>query len=386
MLVFIADWLRENYESLSFLRVFQFITVRAMLAIIGAFILSLLIGGPLIRLLKRLNVGQQIRKSEGKDARDLSEMHGGKSDTPTMGGLMIVFAIVGSTLLLCRLDTPAVWLMLWALIGFGAIGFLDDYLTLKYRNHQGLRPWQKLALEALFAAVFAAYLLVDDMGLIYEVLNAKEEVVLSESGYGFLCVPFFKYAYPAIGWMLIPFVIIVFCSSSNAVNMTDGLDGLAIGIMIIVALAFALITYLLGRIDFAHYLILPYAPQAGEISVIVCAVIGAGLGFLWFNSHPAEIFMGDTGSLALGGILSATAVLVKQEFLLVIIGGIFVIEALSVVIQVSSYKLRGKRVFRMAPLHHHFERGGLPESKIIIRFWIMAILFVLIGLGTLKLR
>ncbi|MBN1515131.1 phospho-N-acetylmuramoyl-pentapeptide-transferase [Candidatus Sumerlaeota bacterium] len=383
MIYHLAGLLKSVFPTLGFLRILEYITVRSAAALFTAFVLSLLMGPWLIEALKRLKAGQPIRKTVGENVRDLSEMHGGKSGTPTMGGVMILLSILISALLFCDLTSPMAWLIMLMTIGFGAIGFSDDYLKLRLRNSRGLPGKYKLLAQAALGAILAVFLLWQPMGLSYNIAQQSG----AEFSYANLIVPLVKQWSPSLGAFFVPFVILVLCSTSNAVNLTDGLDGLAIGCTVIGAMAFMVITYLLGRADYSVYLNFPYVPQGGELTIVLGAMIGAGLGFLWFNSHPAEIFMGDTGSLALGGVLGSVAVIIKQELLLVVIGGIFVIEALSVLLQVGSFKLRGgKRIFRMAPIHHHFERGGLHESKIIIRFWIVAILLALIGIASLKLR
>jgi phospho-N-acetylmuramoyl-pentapeptide-transferase len=311
-------------------------------------------------------------------------MHEGKKGTPTMGGVLILISVLIPALLWCNLANLMVWIVLGVSIVFCAIGFLDDYLKVTKRDAGGLASrWKFLATIAISA--LAGWLLMT---------YGRASYAWFEGGIGYgpiigfdhLAFPFFKEWYPQLGWLFLAWVVLVLTASSHAVNLTDGLDGLCIGITTIVAIAFALIAYLVSNRIYASHLMIPHVPQADEVVVLMGAVVGACLGFLWFNSYPAEIFMGDTGSLFLGGIIGTVAVLTKQEVLLVIIGGIYVIEALSVMIQVISYKRYKKRVFLMAPIHHHFERLGIRESKIITRFWIVTALLAMIGLATLKLR
>jgi phospho-N-acetylmuramoyl-pentapeptide-transferase len=378
MITYLIDFLVERAPGLHFLRVGKYITVRAASALVLAFLLSLLFGPWIIRRLGQLKLGQQIRKIRKENAPDLYAMHRSKEGTPTMGGVMIVFAILISTLLLCNLANAVVRFLILLTVAFALIGFVDDYFKISQRNARGLSPRVKLLFQILLGAAVGFYLFGSEMGVYYFYKNMP--------GSTHLCVPFVKDWYPDLGLGIIAMSMLVITASSNAVNLTDGLDGLAIGITIITALAFAIIAYIAGNVKFARYLLIPYVPAGGEMTVFLGAIVGAGAGFLWFNAHPAQVFMGDTGSLALGGMLGTVALLIRQELLLLIIGGVFVIEALSVILQVLSYKMTGKRLFLMSPLHHHFERMGLAESKIIARFWIIASLLALFGLSTLKLR
>jgi len=343
---------------------FRYVTVRAVWAALTAFAVSLIIGKVVIAKLTRLKVGQTIRD-------DGPQSHHKKAGTPTMGGILIALAFVGSSLLWARLDNRFVWLGLGAFVWFGGIGFLDDYQKLVLKNTKGLSARAKLLLQIMGAcAVMSAYYWLQPAGSVTALLN----------------LPFVKtpvYPHPAVYYA---FGVLVMVGASNGVNLTDGLDGLAIGTAAFVAVAFVLITYLVGHARFSNYLLIPHVPDLGELAVLCSAMLGACLGFLWFNAHPAQVFMGDTGSLALGGFFGAVAVLAKQEILLALVGGVFVFEALSVIVQVASFKMRGKRVFRMAPLHHHYELQGLPESKVIVRFWIVAALFMLAAVSTFKLR
>jgi phospho-N-acetylmuramoyl-pentapeptide-transferase len=344
--------------------VFRYITFRAAGAIVVSFLVALLLGPWFVRTLRRLSIGQNIR--------DVGPaQHHIKAGTPTMGGLLILLAVVVSTLLWANLTNPYVWLAVGVTLAFGAVGFADDLLKVRRHSNQGLSARAKFALQILAAAVGAAFLLA------------------LPAGYGFnptLAFPFFKQVVLNLGLLYVPFVVVVLVGSSNAVNLTDGLDGLAIGVTMIAASTYAVFTYVAGNRVVATYLQVPYVAGVGEVAVFCAALVGASLGFLWFNAHPAEVFMGDVGSLAIGAAIGTVAVLAKQEIVLVLVGGIFVAEALSVMLQVASFKLTGRRILRMSPLHHHFELVGWAEPKIIVRFWILAILCALLGLSTLKLR
>jgi len=360
-------------------RIFRFLTFRTAFASLTALFMGLIIGPAVIRQLREFQIGQYIRE-EGPKA------HQKKAGTPTMGGVLITISIIVPTLLWADLSNKFVWLAVMATLAFGAIGFADDYLKIVHHRNLGLTGRTKLALQALTSVVIAVVLVL---------LQARGEYSTH------LIVPFFKnfrpdlafpgleqhpYLTPLAFLPFIVFVVIVIVGSSNAVNLTDGLDGLAIGCTVIAAGALTVLTYVSGHAQFADYLELQRMPQVGELSIFCGAMVGAAIGFLWYNAHPAEIFMGDVGSLALGGAIGTVAVIIKQELLLPFIGGIFVIEALSVILQVGSYKLRKKRIFKMAPLHHHFELLGWSESKIIVRFWIASLVFALFALTSLKLR
>lgn len=368
--------LRRHFSPLN---VFRYITVRTAVASLTALALSLLLGPWMIRRLRALQVKQYIRE-EGPQG------HQSKAGTPTMGGLLIVAAIVIPTLLWADLRNTYVLLALGATIAFGAIGFIDDYTKVVKKHNRGLTPSGKFLLQVLTCAFVGAVLVG---------LQAKGAYSTQ------LSVPFAKQLHPdlvietARNWSVIwpiayvPFIlflVLVIAGLSNGVNLTDGLDGLAIGCVLITAVALTVITYLSSNARFAEYLEIQRIPDAAELTIFCGSLAGASLGFLWYNSHPAEMFMGDVGSLALGGAIGTTAVILKQEILMLSIGGIFIIELLSVIIQVGSFKLTGKRVFRMAPLHHHFELGGWSESKVIVRFWIVALMLALFSLTTLKLR
>jgi phospho-N-acetylmuramoyl-pentapeptide-transferase len=378
MIIYLVNLVMNAFPGLGFLRVAKYITVRAASALVLAFVLSLVFGPWIIRRLAALKMGQQIRKIRKENAPDLYAMHRAKEGTPTMGGVMIVFAVFVSTLLLCNLSSGVVRLLMLLMLAFALVGFVDDFLKIRLRNTRGLSPTLKLLFQIVLGLAIGFYLFGSDMGVFYFYKNMP--------GSTHLCFPFVKEWYPDLGLGIILLSILVITASSNAVNLTDGLDGLAIGITIITALSLAVVTYIAGNFKFARYLLIPYVPAGGEMTVFLGAIIGAGAGFLWFNAHPAQVFMGDTGSLTLGGMLGAIALLVRQELLLLIVGGVFVVEALSVVLQVASYKMTGKRLLLMSPLHHHFERLGLAESKIIARFWIVASLLALFGMSTLKLR
>lgn len=343
--------------------VFRYITFRTIYATVTALVVSLLLGPWIIRKLREHRVGQIIRE-------DGPDRHFKKRGTPTMGGILIIISVIFSTLLWANLASPLVWAALLALVGYGAIGFWDDFLKVKLKNPKGIGAKKKFLLQVALALALAFFL--------YGKLGVHSTDLL---------VPFFKKVSPHLGFFYIPFALLVIVGTSNAVNLTDGMDGLAIVPATICFATYSTIAYLVGHARFAQYLNIFYVPGAGELAVFCGALVGASLGFLWFNSYPAQMFMGDTGSLALGGTLGTVALITKHELLLVIVGGIFVIETLSVILQVGYFKVTGgKRIFRMAPIHHHFEQKGLPEPKIIVRFWIISLIFALIALSTLKLR
>ena len=360
-------------------RVFRYLTIRTAFATLTALLIGLLIGPYLIEKLREFQIGQYIREDGPKD-------HQKKAGTPTMGGLLICVAILVPTLLWSDLSNPLVWLAILALVGFGGIGFADDYLKVVHKRNLGLTARVKFTAQIGIAALIAGFLLL---------LRSKGEYSTR------LMVPFVKrfrpdlvlhsiHHIPHLGplafLLFVLFTVLVLVGSSNAVNLTDGLDGLAIGCAIIAAGALAVLTYISGNVVFADYLGLQRMPMVSELTVFCGSMVGASIGFLWYNAHPAEVFMGDVGSLALGGAIGTVAVIIKQELLLPFIGGVFVLEALSVMLQVGSYKLRKKRIFKMAPIHHHFELMGWSESKVIVRFWIAALVFALFALTTLKLR
>jgi phospho-N-acetylmuramoyl-pentapeptide-transferase len=357
------------------LRLFQYITVRTAMATMTALFLSILLGPWFISALQRLRVAHLAERAE-------LGFHEHKLGTPSMGGLLIVGVLCFTMVLFGNFTNRYVSLLLLVTIGLASVGFIDDYLKLTKRNPKGLSGRYKLLGQALLALTVGVslYILPVEGGNLW-----KGEAVGTSYG-TILAVPFFKRILIPLGILYIPFVVVVIVGASNAVNLTDGLDGLAAGSTIACAFALAALTYLIGHTNFSSYLNVMYIRDVGEMTVFLGALIGALLGFLWFNTYPAQVFMGDTGSLALGGALGTVAVIIKQELLLVIIGGIFVAEALSVIIQVASFQLTGRRVFRMAPLHHHFELAGWPEPKVIVRFWIISFVLTLFALATLKLR
>lgn len=346
------------------LNVTRYITFRTAVASISALAISLLLGPWLIRRLREFQVGQVIRQ-EGPQS------HRAKAGTPTMGGLLILTAALLPTLLWADLTNPFIWIAVLSTAAFGGVGFLDDYLKITRRSSGGLAARYKMAGQIAIGIVVGVVLLY----------------LASHNQYNTrLIFPFFKQLIPDLGWGYVPFAVLLLSGASNAVNLTDGLDGLAISTFAVAAACFTALAYVTGHVVFADYLLLVRIPLAAELTVFCGALVGAALGFLWYNCYPAEIFMGDVGSLALGGALGTVAILIKQEILLGIVGGVFVMEAVSVILQVGSFKLTGKRIFRMAPLHHHFELGGWSEPKVITRFLIMGILFALFSLTTLKLR
>ncbi|MCZ6640622.1 MAG: phospho-N-acetylmuramoyl-pentapeptide-transferase [Gammaproteobacteria bacterium] len=360
MLLWLTDYLAEFVSGFS---VFQYLTFRTMVSVVTALTMSLLIGPIVIARLSHHQIGQVVRETG-------PESHLSKAGTPTMGGALILIVIVITTLLWGDLGNRYVWTVMLVTISFGVIGWWDDYLKLTRRNSQGLLSRWKFFWQSVMGLIAAVFL--------YATAEVPAETAL--------IVPFFKeIAIPlGVGYIAVAYFVIVW--TSNAVNFTDGLDGLAILPTVLVGAALGLIAYLVGHIEFAGYLQIPYIPDAGELAVFCGALIGAGLGFLWFNTYPAQVFMGDVGALALGAALGVVAIIVRHEIVLFIMGGLFVVETLSVIVQVTSFRLTGRRVFRMAPIHHHFELKGWPEPRIIVRFWIVTLVLVLIGLSTLKLR
>jgi phospho-N-acetylmuramoyl-pentapeptide-transferase len=357
-------WLVDLSDKISVLNVFRYITFRTGGAMITALAFVFLLGTPIIDMLRlKQGRGQPIRS-------DGPKTHLVKSGTPTMGGLMILSGVVLATILWANPTNPYVWLVLGVTLGFGAIGFYDDYLKVTKQTHKGFSGRSRLAAEAAIAAM--ACIALSELG--------RPAFATS------LAMPFFKDFVLNLGWFYVIFGGFIIVGAGNAVNLTDGLDGLAIVPVMIASLSFGMIAYLAGNVVLADYLQIHYVAGAGELAVLCGAVVGAGLGFLWFNAPPASIFMGDTGSLALGGLIGAIAVVTKHEIVLAIVGGLFVLEAVSVIVQVVSFKLTGKRIFKMAPIHHHFEQLGWTEPQIVIRFWIISIVLALVGLSTLKLR
>ncbi|WP_371188127.1 phospho-N-acetylmuramoyl-pentapeptide-transferase [Thalassotalea maritima] len=359
MLVWLGQYLTEFYSGFN---VFSYLTFRAIVSTLTALIASLYFGPKLIKYLQTMQIGQTVRD-------DGPQSHLSKSGTPTMGGLLILGTILLSVLLWADLSNHYVLIVLFVIISFGLIGFIDDYRKVIRKDPKGLIARWKYFWQTVAGLAVAFYL--------YAVSQPQDTALL---------IPFVKDVMPQLGILYIGLVYFVIVGTSNAVNLTDGLDGLAIVPTILVAAAFAVFAYVTGNANFSDYLQLPHIREASELVIVCTAIVGAGLGFLWFNTYPAQVFMGDVGSLALGAVLGVIAVLVKQELVLFIMGGVFVAETLSVILQVGSYKLRAKRIFRMAPIHHHYELKGWPEPRVIVRFWIISVVLVLIGLATLKLR
>lgn len=360
MMLWLGDWLSQFHSGFG---VIHYLTLRAILSVITALMMALILGPYVIRKLREYQIGQAIREVGPKS-------HLSKAGTPTMGGALILLSITISTLLWGNLESRFVWVVLIVTLAFGAIGWVDDYRKVVEKNSRGLPGRWKYFWQSIFALIAAAY-------LFYSAQTPQETQ---------LVVPFFKDIMPQLGVMYLVLTYFVVVGSSNAVNLTDGLDGLAIMPTVMVAAALGVCAYLAGHFKFAEYLHIPFISGAGELGVFCAAIVGAGIGFLWFNTYPAQVFMGDVGSLALGAALGIVAVIVRQEIVFFIMGGIFVAETLSVILQVASFKLTGKRIFRMAPLHHHFELKGWPEPRVIVRFWIITMVLVLIGLATLKIR
>ena len=357
-------------EDVGGFNVFTYVTFRAVAAAITAFTISLVCGNFVIRKLISLKVGQPIRTAA--EVHRLAELHGGKAGIPTMGGVLIIGAVVIASLLWARVDNRFVWLALFSMTVLGGLGFADDYLKVTKKKSDGISGRAKLFVQLIVAAVVTTVFLTSPL------LEVQART---------LYLPFFKAPVIAnMGLLTFIFFAIVIAGASNAVNLTDGLDGLATGCTITVAFAYALLTYAGGNFRIAEYLQVPFYPFTAELTVVCSALVGAGLGFLWFNCHPAKVFMGDTGSLAIGGLIGAVAICCKQELLLAVVGGVFVLEATSVILQVLSFKMTGKRIFLMSPLHHHFELSGWKENTVIVRFWILSAVFALLGLATLKLR
>ncbi|MDD5557654.1 MAG: phospho-N-acetylmuramoyl-pentapeptide-transferase [bacterium] len=365
MLYYLLYPLREQFFGFNVVR---YITFRAAAAAVTAFLVSIVAGPPVIRRMRALGVGGKVRR----DWFPLHDRHRGKDGTPTMGGVLVILAVIVSSLLWADILNRFVLLLLLSLVWLGAIGFVDDWLKVRKGDPRGMRAKVKFTGQVALGLFVGAYLL----------LHPETAPFAGE-----VAVPFYKQPIIAdLGVFYALFAALVIVGSSNAVNLTDGLDGLAIGCVIIAALAYSVMTYVSGHAVFARYLQIRYIPGSGELAVTCAAIVGAGLGFLWYNAHPAEIFMGDTGSLALGGAVGLTALLIKKEIALLLVGGVFVMEAVSVILQVASFKLTGRRIFLMAPLHHHCEMKGWSETKVTVRFWIMALIFSLVGLGALKLQ
>ncbi len=360
MLLWLGEWLAQYHSGFG---VVTYLTLRAIFSVGTALAVALILGPVVIRKLREYQIGQAIREVGPKS-------HLSKAGTPTMGGALILLSIALSTLLWGDLENRYVWLVLILTLAFGAIGWVDDYRKVVEKNSRGLPGRWKYFWQSVIALIVA-----------FAMYAVGKDTPATE-----LVVPFFKDVMPQLGLLYILLAYFVIVGTSNAVNLTDGLDGLAIMPTVFVAAGFALVAWATGNMNFANYLHIPYLRHAGELVIVCTAIVGAGLGFLWFNTYPAQVFMGDVGSLALGGALGTIAVLLRQEFLLVIMGGVFVVETLSVILQVGSFKLRGQRIFRMAPIHHHYELKGWPEPRVIVRFWIISLMLVLIGLATLKVR
>ncbi|ODQ01630.1 MULTISPECIES: phospho-N-acetylmuramoyl-pentapeptide-transferase [Salinivibrio] len=360
MLVWLAEALQGFFPSM---RLFEYLTFRAIVSALTALVFSLWMGPRLIKYLQSMQIGQVVRE-EGP------ESHFSKRGTPTMGGVLILAAITLTVFLWADLSNPYVWAVMVVLLGYGTVGFVDDYRKVVRKNTDGLIARWKYFWQSAIA-----------LGVAFALYAHGSDTAATQ-----LVVPFFKDVMPQLGLFYIVFTYFVIVGTSNAVNLTDGLDGLAILPTVMVAGGFAFIAWATGNVNFASYLHIPYIKYSSELVVVCAAIVGAGLGFLWFNTYPAQVFMGDVGSLALGGALGTIAVLVRQELLLIIMGGVFVMETVSVILQVGSYKLRGQRIFRMAPIHHHYELKGWPEPRVIVRFWIISLMLVLIALATLKVR
>jgi len=362
--------LYENLvEVFSPFNIFRYISIRAIYATATSLVIALVLGPFMINRLKQLRIGEHIREEGPRD-------HQSKAGTPTMGGVLIIVSVLISVVFWSRLDQPYIYLMILTMLWFGGLGFLDDYSKLVKQHSLGLRGWHKIGLQTVGALVVAIYL--------YQWGPAHTGDLTTRTS---LALPFFKDVHPNLGILFIPFATLVIVGACNAVNLTDGMDGLAIGCTLFVAGTLGIVGYMTSHSEIAAYLNIFHLPVGGEVTTVFCAaLVGAGLGFLWYNGHPAQVFMGDTGSLALGATLGTVAVLIKQEFLLLIVGAIFVVETLSVIIQVWSFRTFGKRVFKMSPIHYHFLLSGWKESKVVIRFWIVGLILVLIALSTLKLR
>jgi phospho-N-acetylmuramoyl-pentapeptide-transferase len=362
MLLYLSEYLARHYSGF---HVFQYLTLRAVLAVITALVISFIIGPYVIRRLNFYQIGQTVRD-------DGPQSHLSKAGTPTMGGALILVAITITTLLWAELNNRYVWIVLVTTLAFGLIGLVDDYKKLVLRDPKGLAARYKYLWQSVAGLAVAV--------LLYSTSDVHNPVETD------LIVPFFKHVAIPLGWWFVPLAYFVIVGSSNAVNLTDGLDGLAILPTVMVGSALGVFAYASGHAQFSAYLGIPSIPGAGEVLIFCSALAGAGLGFLWFNAYPAQVFMGDVGALALGAALGVVAVVVRQELVLMIMGGVFVMETVSVILQVISFKLTGRRIFRMAPLHHHFELKGWPEPRVIVRFWIVTVILVLIGLATLKIR
>jgi phospho-N-acetylmuramoyl-pentapeptide-transferase len=378
-------------HTFSFLNLFQYVTFRAASAGLLAFILSVIFGPRVIRKLISLKVGQPIRTAA--EVHKLAELHGGKIGTPTMGGVLIIGSVIVATLVCARPLNPFIAVCACSMAACGLLGFCDDYKKVKEKKSDGISSRRKLGWQLFIALVAASFIYfkteISGFGATAQQLSeglAGYRLGKTPIEVGAICFPLFKVPIINLGWLIIPFFAFVIVGCSNAVNLTDGLDGLATGVTISVALSYAFLAYLAGHFYMAtEYLVIPHNRYISELAIFLMALVGAGFGFLWFNCHPAKVFMGDTGSLAIGGALGTAAACTKQELLLIIIGGVFVMEAMSVILQVGSFKLRKKRIFKMSPIHHHFELLGWHENQVIIRFWIISIMLALFGLALLKI-
>lgn len=353
------------HDFFSFFNLFRYITFRSVMAALTAFLISLILGPHVIRKLTELKIGEKISKG---DSLKLDELHRNKQNTPTMGGILILLSMIGSTLLWSEFMNKYILVAVFSTLWLGATGLIDDYLKQVKKRPKGLSPEAKLLSQLVLGII------------LWAILHYYFQSSLK------IDVPFLKDVSLDLDGFYVLFVILVIAGSSNAVNLTDGLDGLAIGIVVMVAIAFSVLCYVTGNLLLSNYLLIPYLPASGELTVFCASMLGAGLGFLWFNCYPASIFMGDVGSLALGGAIGTVALLIRKELLLIIVGGIFVVEALSVILQVASFRLTKKRIFRIAPIHHHFQFMNWPENKVIVRFWIIAGLLALLTIITLKIR
>jgi phospho-N-acetylmuramoyl-pentapeptide-transferase len=365
-MLYFLSYLKDEFGPL---RIFEYVTFRAMLAALCTFLFTLWVGPLVIRVLTRLKLGQPIRGKE--EVRELADLHGSKKGTPTMGGLLILFSLTMGSLFWCRTDNYFLWVALIPTLLLGVLGFVDDFKKIRQKKSDGISSRQKFLGQIIIAL---------GVGLALLLHPSTQEAAFN------LQVPFLKVSTVYLGWFALAFFVLVVVGSSNAVNLTDGLDGLAAGCAIPVTVFYGVFAYLVSHKISADYLLLTRVPQAEELTVYSAALAGSCLGFLWFNCHPAKIFMGDTGSLAIGGSIAILAICLGQELLLVIVGGVFVMEAASVILQVASFKLTGKRIFVMSPIHHHFELKGWSETAVVVRFWILCLVFAVIGLATLKLR
>ncbi|MFA5250717.1 MAG: phospho-N-acetylmuramoyl-pentapeptide-transferase [Parachlamydiales bacterium] len=393
MLLFLIRFLEKGFQ-LKVPSVFNYSSTRMLLAALSALVITIFCGPFFIRKLYELKIGQPVRSA--KECPVLAELHKKKGQTPTMGGLLMLFSLLLSLVLWMDFASPFTWILLGVSLALGLIGAFDDFLKLKYKNSRGLRARTKFVWQVLIAALVGCYLLLNEgsqkalLGkkppVAKEMVQGKMVLLSSQEYTQRLYLPFYKEPLKIGGWLAFLLVVLTIVGSSNAVNLTDGLDGLAAGCLVLVGSLMALVAFLSNNIEISRYLNILYIEGSGEIAVYLLALSGAALGFLWYNGHPAQVFMGDTGSLALGGILGLAAVLLKKELLLALIGGIFVIEALSVILQVAYFKLRRQRIFLCSPLHHHFEYKGWAETKVVLRFWIVGLLLAIIGLISLKFQ